>query len=351
MHWTDTCAAALLVVLAAMSTCASDAATSVVHKKKYAMGTVFEIVAYDSSPARASAAIDQAFAEIVRLDELLSNYNAESELSHLNRDAHFQAQAVSPDLYRVLEQSVQYSKISGGRFDVTVAPLVDLWKAALRNGSAPSAEQESEARNCVGYQKIDFFPPNQIEFRSPCLRIDVGAIGKGYALDRAAEVLQSLGVSRALLDAGGSTIFALGSPPGKVGWLVHMRDPSGRLDPQIMLADESLSTSEQTPPGLLQDSSAGHIIDPETGLPLRSSFAVSVVAKTATASDALSTTLLLLGPEAGKGIVQNTAESAAIWVAPTGETELVSSGPKIVVRHDLQSRCRSNGELGVDGCH
>jgi FAD:protein FMN transferase len=350
MRWSNVLALALLVLLALTPTRASDAAGSFVHKKKYAMGTVFEIVAYDSSPGHAAAAIDKAFDEIVRLDQLLSNYNPDSELSQLNRTAHFQSQTVSADLYRITEESVEYSRISGGKFDITVAPLVDFWKQALRDGTAPSMQQQLEARKCMGYEKIKLLHPNQIEFFSSCLRIDVGGIGKGYALDRAADILRSLGISRALLDAGGSTIYAMGAPAGQPGWLVRLRDPSQRLDPQVLLSENSLSTSEQSPPSLLQNNSAGHIIDPETGLPLHSSYAVSVIATTATASDALATTLLLVGPSAGKQIVENIQGSAALWVAPTGETEIASSGPEIVVHHDLPNSCRSPRELASGGC-
>jgi thiamine biosynthesis lipoprotein len=160
----------------------------------------------------------------------------------------------------------------------------------------------------------------------------LGAIGKGYALDRAADVLRSHGISRALLDAGGSSIVAMGAPPGQAGWLAHLRDPSNKVDPQIVLSDSSVSTSEQTPPSLLWRESAGHIIDPDKGVPVRTPFAVSAVAHTGSASDALSTTLLLVGPEKGKELVKNVAGVAAIWVSPEGQTHLVSSGPQILLR-------------------
>jgi thiamine biosynthesis lipoprotein len=331
MHSSKACAAALLILSSAVLASASD--LGFVHKKKYAMGTVFEIVAYDSSLPRTSAAIDKAFDEIIRLDKLLSNYQPDSELSILNRSAHFRRTTVSADLYRIVEESVTYSRISEGKFDITVAPLVDLWKTALREGTMPSASQLVEARNCIGYNKIEMFPPHQLELQSPCLRIDVGGIGKGYAVDRAAQVLRASGISRALIDAGGSTIYALGCPPGRPGWLVHMRDPSGHVDPQVMLNDNSLSTSEQSPPGVLQNSAAGHIIDPGSGTPVKASFAVSVIAGTATASDALSTALLLTGPEEGKKIVETINGSAAVWITASGEMQMSSSGPEIVIPH------------------
>ena len=155
------------------------------------MGTVFEIAAYAESAEQGSAAIDKALQEIVRMDDLMSNYKPESALSRLNRSAHFHAQKVPPDLYRVIEQALQFSKLSGGKFDITVAPLVNLWKAALSGDSLPSLSQRQQAEECVGYEKIELTPPDQITFRSSCMQLDLGAVGKGYAVDRAGEMLNS----------------------------------------------------------------------------------------------------------------------------------------------------------------
>ena len=295
-----------------------------IYKKKYVMGTVFEIAAYDYSTEHASNAIEKAFHEIVRLDDLLSNYKSDSTLSRLNRSAHFHRVQVPADLYRVVEQAVEFSRFSNGKFDITVAPLVDLWKAALSGESSPTLEQEKKLKECVGYQKIELTPPDQIAFQSPCLRLDVGAIGKGYAVDKAGEILHSAGIDTALINAGGSTTLAMGSPPGQNGWLVHLRDPSGKLDPQVILKDESVSTSEQTAHSLLGMDSPGHIIDPNTGKPLQTQFAVSAIAKTGTVSDALSTTLLLLGPEKGKALLQirNKQIPTAIWISPDAQMEV-----------------------------
>ncbi|HEX3354047.1 MAG TPA: FAD:protein FMN transferase [Terriglobales bacterium] len=310
---------------------AAQAPASFVHRKKYVMGTVFEIVAYGESPAQTSDAIDQAFQEIVRLDNVMSDYKSGSDLSRLNRSASLQPQPVPPDLYRVIAEALFYARLSGGKFDVTVGPLVDLWKAVLRGERAPAPAEEARLRGCVGYQNVELLPPDRIRFRSPCFRIDLGGIGKGYALDRAADVLRSRGISCALLNAGGSSIYAMGAPPGQAGWLVHLRDPSNRIDPQVTLSDSSISTSEQTPPSLLSRESAGHIIDPGTGMPLQTQFAVSSVAKTATASDALSTTLLLLGPVRGAELVNSVGGVAAVWVSAGGQSKLASSGPRIVL--------------------
>lgn len=332
MHFASRRAGAVLVLLMSCFGASGQSRRNdhLVYKKKYIMGTVFEIAAYGPSAQQISTAIENAFREIVRIDDLLSNYKPESALSVLNRSAHFHAERVPPELYSVIEQAVHFSRISDGRFDITVAPLVNLWKAALAGDSTPSPAQQHEALACVGYDKLELTPPDQVTFHSPCLQLDLGAIGKGYATDRAADVLRSSGVHDAFISAGGSTILALGSPPGQTAWLVHLRDPSHRADPYIMLTNGSVSTSEQTAATLLGRDSPGHIIDPSSGRPLESQFAVSVVATTGTMSDGLSTTLLLLGPEQGKTLIKQTPDTSSVWVSATAQIETATNGRQIL---------------------
>ena len=332
MRWSKGRTALLiLTVIVTISVRAQDQPVSMYHQKKYVMGTVFEIVVYDASAARANDAMERALQEIVRLDAVMSNYKTDSELSALNRSAHNHAQTVSSDLYRVIEESLQYSRLTGGKFDVTVGPLVDRWKSVMNGEPAPSVEEQEKLRACVGYQKVELIPPDRMEFHSPCLRIDLGAIGKGYAADRAAEILRSHGVKSALIDAGGSTWYGIGSPPEQTGWLVRLRDPSDTVDPQVILHDNSVSTSEQTPPTELSNESTGHIIDPAEGRPLKTRFAISAIAKSGTASDGLSTSLLLVGPAEGKKLISEMPDAAAVWISAEGTTEMASSGPKILL--------------------
>jgi FAD:protein FMN transferase len=329
--------AAALVTFLFVASFVQSSENQLVYKKKYIMGTIFEIAAYDHSSEHASHAIEKAFQEIVRLDNLLSNYKPDSALSRLNRSAHFHAEEVPSDLYRVIDQAVQFSRLSDGKFDISIAPLVNLWKAALRGDGTPSRSQQEEVRKCIGYEKIELTPPDWITFRSACLKLDLGAIGKGYAVDRAAEVLQSMGIRDALVVAGGSTILAMGSPPGQTGWLVHLRDPSNKIDPHIRLKNQSVSTSEQTAASLLGNDSAGHIIDPDTGMPVKTAFAVSAVSSTGSASDALSTTLLLLGPTKGRAVIKDMPSVSAIWISREAQVETVTGSPTILFGRGLQT--------------
>jgi thiamine biosynthesis lipoprotein len=347
MRWSREVVAVVAATLFMVSSAECQSPPSV-YKKKYVMGTVFEVLAYDDSPQRAAAAIDAALREAVRLDEVMSNYKPDSDLSRLNRTAHFHAQHVSPDLYRVIAESLEYSKLSQGEFDITVGPLVNYWKSVMRGGQSISKAELEKLRACTGYEKVSLVPPDQVEFRSPCLQIDLGAIGKGFAVDRMVEILRSNGVSSAFVNAGGSTNYGLGPPPHESGWRVRVRDPSGKIAPEVVLVDNSVSTSEQTGPDLLGNNKAGHIVDPETGEPAKTSAAVSAIAKTATASDALSTTLLLLGPKRSATLIHDTAGTAAIWISSTGEIDSMSNGPLISFIRDIPSNISSQS-TNVEG--
>lgn len=314
-----------------------------VYKKRYAMGTVFEIVAYGESEERTSVAMTQALDEIARLDNVMSNFKPESDLSRMNREAHFHVVRIPADLYKVIETSLVYSRLSEGEYDVSVGPVVDLWKAALAGGATPTDAEQARARSCVGYRKIELIAPDQVEFRSDCMRVDLGSIGKGYAVDRALAILRANGIERAYIDAGGSTIYGLGTPPYRDGWLLHLRDPSNRLDPQVKLIDDSVSTSEQTAASTLTGDAPGHVVVPSSGKPLRSRYAVSVTAKSATDSDALSTTLLLLGPEKGAALVSRLKDVTAIWISADGQKTIAGSVAAITTREYAERTTSAGG--------
>jgi thiamine biosynthesis lipoprotein len=296
------------------------------HQQRYCMGTMFDIVAYHSSRSIAEQAVESAMGEIVRLDQVMSHFNADSNLSKLNREGHRGFVSVESSLYEVIEASMRFSRLSGGKFDVTVAPLLRTWKRAHAEGRHPSAREISDARRCVGYEKIEARAPDRIRFRSDCLEIDLGGIGKGYAVDRAVAVLEAAGIRHALINAGSSSIAAIGAPPGRDGWPVQL---GARLRPEerttvsgsstLLLRDNSISTSQQNSASPELEAGFGGIVDPQNGAPADSRLAVSVVARSATVSDALSTTLLLVSSEDGRQILAQFADASALWISPGGE--------------------------------
>lgn len=283
------------------------------------MGTMFNVVVYHDEVVTAERAAEAALAEIVRLDEVMSHYLERSELSRLNREARRGFVAVEPSLYEVVEQAVEFSRRSGGRFDVTIAPLLRAWKDAHDAGRQPSAREIADLRRCVGYQHIEVRPPNEIRFRSDCLALDLGGIGKGYAVDRAIAVLASAGIRHAVVNAGGSTIVAIGAPPGLDGWPVELgARVSGHRT--LLLRDEAVSTSQQRLRRLpFAPGAFGEIIDPWRGAPIEHETSISVVTTSATSADALSTTLLLLPVQDGKRLLAQFSPASALWISPAGE--------------------------------
>jgi FAD:protein FMN transferase len=314
MRFGDALLAVLASVLLTLTVPADADTAAVVHKQHYAMGTMAEIVVYHPSRADAMSAIDKAFAEIDRLERVMSHYRSDSDLSKLNREARHRPVRVDPSLHEILRESIEFSRRSRGRFDVTIAPLLRLWKGAAADGTRPSPEAIARARRCVGYEKIDLSSADGIRFHSECLEIDLGGIGKGYAVDRALAVLMSAGIRRAMINFGGSSIVAIGAPPGRDGWpvLLGQTDAGGTV---LLLSGESVSTSQQDP-----SKPFGEIIDPLTGAPVAAGHSVSVIAPTATASDALSTTVLMLPVEEATVLLNTFPDVAAVWFSPDGRT-------------------------------
>jgi thiamine biosynthesis lipoprotein len=314
-------AAALLSV----SVVAAGEPLAAIHQQRYSMGTMFDVIVYHESRSDASSAAAAALDEVVRLDRVLSHYRDDSDLARLVRGGRGPFVEVDPALYEVLEQSLRFSQLSGGRFDVTIAPLLKVWRTAIANQRRPTATEVEAARRCVDYRQIELAPPNRVRLASDCIEIDLGGIGKGYAVDRAMAILKAAGIRRALVNAGGSSILALGAPPGRSGWPVSL---GGERGPEVLVTDRSVSTSQQGRLALpFAPGSFGEIVDPAAGAPLDRDGTVSVAAASATESDALSTTLLLLSPGDGKRVLTQIAGVSAVWMSPTAAVQTTYGAP------------------------
>jgi thiamine biosynthesis lipoprotein len=276
-----------------------------IHQRRYAMGTMFDIVAYHEAREEAERAVTRALDEVERLDRVLSHYKPESDLSRLNREARGGFVTVDRDLYEVVRQSLEVSRRTEGRFDITVAPLVRVWKEASAEGHRPPRDAVAAVRRCIGFGNVDLEPPNRIRFRSDCTEIELGGIGKGYAVDRALDVLRSAGIRHAVVNGGGSSIAAIGTPPGTQregqGWPVRLGDGTDEL----RLRDGFLSTSQQD----------GAIVDPATAMPASSMTAVTVTAASATLADALSTALVIMSRAEGERLLARFPGAAVTYGA------------------------------------
>lgn len=281
----------------------------IVEQQRYAMGTMFRVVVREgASVADTRRAVDAALDEVVRLDRVLSHYDEQSDLSRLTREGVGRFVSVHPDLYAVIIRALEMSRRSEGRFDITVGPLVRAWQAARDRGRRPTDDDLERAAACVGYQKIVVRPPDGILLHADCMALDLGAIGKGYAVDRAIEVLSAQGVVDAVVNAGGSTIKAIGSAPGHDGWPVRTATAvDGRT--VVQLRNTALSTSQRH----------AEIIEPGTRAPTPSALIVTVRAASAATADALSTTLLLSTEDERRAMLRGFEGVSASWAPPARE--------------------------------
>ena len=277
-----------------------------VRRARYVMGTIFEITAYGADREKTVSAVEQSFAEIRQEDETLSHYRRESDLMRLNRSVSQGTVTVGPDLYRVLEKALRFARLSEGAFDVTVGPLVKLWSEAAERNRAPSEQEIIEARRRVGSATVQLLPERQVQFAQRDLQITLGAIGKGWAVDRAVAVLKRHGVRHAFVSAGTSTIYALGDDGSGDGWEVAVRNPiEGDPLATFRIRDQAVSTSAAYERYWeIAGKRFGHILDPRSGRPVAGMLSATVVAPTATAADALSTAAYVMGVEQGSALLR-----------------------------------------------
>lgn len=285
--------------------------------KRLQMGMPFEVVLYaPDDDARARAAADAAFARVKALNAILSDYDDESELTRLSRTAGTgRAVRVSDDLWNVLARAQDLSARSGGAFDVTVGPVVRLWRAARRTHVLPDAAELEKARAAVGWKNVRLdLKARTVELLAPAMRLDLGGVAKGYAASEALKVLRERGIVRAFAGAGGDMAFG-DAPPGRRGWRVELV-PTGH----ILLANAAMATSGD----LFQYVEIGgkrwsHIVDPRTGYALTDRGLVVVVLRAAPVADGLSTAVSVLGPDAGLKFIQTFPGADVRIVRKPGE--------------------------------
>jgi thiamine biosynthesis lipoprotein len=254
------------------------------------MGTFWEIVSTDK---RAGAIV---FAEARRIENLLSKYLPDSEVSRLNRAGKLK---VSPDTFYIIKKSKEFWQVTGGAFDITIAPLVDLWGFTSRQHNLPGENSIKAALELVGSDKIILHEKdNMVEFKLPGMKIDLGAIAKGFAVDCAVKLLKDNNIDNCLINAGGQ-VYALGEGP-KGKWKVAVQNPrKPGISRPLELKDQSASTSGDYEQFFLKDGKRYcHIINPKTGQAINSGIvSVTIVDRSGLNADALSTAVFILGEE------------------------------------------------------
>lgn len=275
------------------------------------MGLRVVVIGYAEDEATGQDAAKAAFAAFDRVDAVMSDYRKDSELMKLCASKHNVFWDVSPDLWTVLTFAEGLSKVSNGAFDVTCGPMVQLWRDTRKTLKKPTPIQFEAARAQTGFDKLKLHPKGPSACLTvPGMRLDLGGIAKGYACDLGLEALKSKGVHRAMIHAGGDMVFG-SSPPGKPGWTISI---AGKPGAPLHLSHCALSTSGDSEQYyMIEGKRYSHVLDPRTGLGLLDAPQVSVISRQSMVSDALATTLCVVGEEAGRAIAQ-LYDATAIFV-------------------------------------
>jgi len=282
-----------------------------------AMGVRARVVLYAADEANAQKAARAAYDRIAVLENIMSDYRQSSEISRLSAKAGGPAVKVSPELLFILEKSQELSKRSNGAFDVTVGPIVKLWRKARKAGEIPPKAEIDAARKLVGWRKLHIDPRGgRVRLDTPGMQLDLGGIAKGYACDEAIRVLKANGIRSALVEMGGDIVVS-SAPPGKKGWEVEVPNATdvthgtdatagnGTDAFSLTLVNAAVSSSGDTEQYVeIAGKRYSHIVDPKTGLGLTDRIAVTVVAPNGVTSDGLSTAISVLGETKGRALAK-----------------------------------------------
>jgi len=284
------------------------------------MACLYAIDAYGTDAERLRRVVEEAFDEVDRIDRLMSHYKADSAVSRLNREAAQRPVAVGAELFDLIATSVKYNRDSGGAFDITVGPLMKVWGFFRGEGRVPSEDALVAARRQVGGRHVilDFFA-RTVAFDEPGVEIDLGGIAKGYAVDRVVALLSERRVASALISAGGSSIYAMGSPPGRPAWDVAIEDPMGRgaAALTVQLKDRALSVAGSSERSFESSGvTYSHVMDPRSGRPVQGVLSVAVLSNTGTAGDALDDAFFVLGPEGSGEYLRRLTGTEAFFFLP-----------------------------------
>jgi thiamine biosynthesis lipoprotein len=288
------------------------------------MGVPFRIVLYAADTNSADKAADAAFERVKQLNDIMSDYDPDSELSKLSQSSgQGREVTVSGELWFVLKRAEDLSQRSDGAFDVTVGPFVNLWRRARRQHQLPDPARLAQARQAVGYQHMRLNAKAQtVELLVPNMRLDLGGIAKGYAIDEALRTLKHRGIKQALVEGGGD-VRVTEPPPGKKGWrfdLSSLDATNAPPDRFLLLKNAAISTSGDLYQRLEIDGKRySHIVDPRTGIGLTDHSLVSVIAHDSITADSLTKVVSVLGPEKGLEFIEATPGVAVRIMREPGE--------------------------------
>jgi thiamine biosynthesis lipoprotein len=296
------------------------------------MGTVAHLTVYAADRAEGARWLEAGQAALHDVDDLMSTYKPDSELSRLNAAEHGVWHHVSSELMDVLKLSKRLSRESGGCFDVTVRPLIQLWRKAAKDQRLPTDAEIAAARAAVGWDAVELDEADSsVNLNKPGMSLDLGAVAKGYAVDRAVAAMKKAGATGGLVEAGGD-LYAFGTKPGGAKWIAGIRNPRipaasepSETGPLLMtrlaIADLAVVTSGHYERyTTIEGKRYSHIFDPRTGRPVDQRLAsVTVTAPNAALADGLATAVAVMGPEQGMAMIERLEGVEALLYVNEGD--------------------------------
>jgi len=307
------------------------------------MGTFARVVVVAKNSDTAKECIKAGFVEIEKVDMLMSDYKDDSDISRINKNAFNEPVKVTQPTFEVLQKSIEFSKLTDGTFDITVGPLVDLWRRATEANSVPSEDVLSVARSKVGYDNLILDSIYKtVKFKIEGMRIDLGGIAKGYAIDKAIEEMQSAGAIAGMVDIGGD-IRCFGQPSGgKKFWQIGLQDPNLTSDDSwpvaqdkplliLQLTDAAVATSGGYRRfTLIEGQRFSHIFNSHTGESAQGLASVTIISQNALDADALATAVSVLGVEKGLSLIESIPHTEAILITPQNEIKKTPNVEKFI---------------------
>jgi thiamine biosynthesis lipoprotein len=327
--------ACLFLVAVSFFSCSGKGRVDADSGYQIVMGTFAHIVAVAQNSGTAKNCIEAALDEIHKVDNLMSDYKSDSEISQVNREAYEKPVQVSEPTFEVLQRSIEFSKMTDGAFDVTVGPLVALFRKAKETKVAPSEEQITQAKLKVGFEKLKLDSENKtVQFSEKGMLLDLGGIAKGYAIDKAIETARRCGAVGAMVDIGGD-VRCFGLPPkGRDHWLIGLQDPNSAIEGMeggglrlvLKVTNEAVATSgDYQQFVIIEGKRYSHIMNRRTGKSAESLSSVTIIADNATDADALATAVSVMGAEKGLALIEKLPNTEAILIGPGPKYEITKT--------------------------
>lgn len=306
------------------------------------MGTIIEISLQHADKELCHRAMNQAFAEISRVESIMSLYKPDSELSRINELAYKEPVKISQEMTELLRISQKAWQLTSGGFDPTASPIIKLWGFYKNEEQIPGENEIREKLKFVGFKNVLFDKSkNEVRFLLPGIKLDFNAIAKGYAVDQAVKILKAIGIQRALINAGGD-IYVLGGKKPQGYWTVGIRDPikTDKIFASIELNNRAIVTSGNYEKFFtINGKQYCHIINPHTGYPVQDILSVTVLAPHVALADALATGIFVLGQEKGLELLNNSKDVDGVIITLDSEAK---GGMRVYYSKNIKEKLKLN---------